>query len=268
MELADSFIPTAGTVGLLPIVTYFFMVVAMFVFLGLFIVALASRSTLPPGPTPSRYQLLPVGMAVAAAVSGLVYYLIQSYYQDLLAELPAVPDATDRQTLIRESYNAIGQYRYMAWFVTTPLLLMLVVAPLRLSWESNKRLLAGLFAAALLMVFTGYIGHQQVSFDNEIQAGPKVGWGSLSVLCYGYISVTLYRRGKALDQAHGHFRTMALLLAGSWGIHWLVYGLTVSAVDFNWLHIASTLTDVISQLGIGLTSYLTWSNPKMVSSSS
>jgi hypothetical protein len=138
---------------------------------------------------------------------------------------------------------------------------------LRLPWQANKRRLTGLLAAALLMVFTGYIGHQQLSFDNEIQAGAKIGWGSISALCYGYISVTLYQLWKASDQAHWYFRTLALLFAGSWGVHLLVYGLTVSPIAFNWLHIANTLTDVISQLGASVVSYVTWSNSKTVSSS-
>ena len=55
---------------------------------------------------------------------------------------------------------------------------------------------------------------------------------------------------------------MALLFVGSWGIYLLIYGLTVFPIDFNWLHIACTLTDVVSQMGIGLISYLTWSNSK------
>ncbi|WP_020605100.1 bacteriorhodopsin [Spirosoma spitsbergense] len=262
MEIADSFIPTAGAVGLLPMVTYFFMVVAMFISLGIFITAITQNRSQPSNLTVHPQQLVPTLLAVVSASTGLVYYLIQLHYHDLLAEFPTVSDATDRQTLIRESYNAIGQYRYVAWFMTAPLLLLLVIAPLRLPWESSKRLLTGLLAAALLMVFTGYIGHQQVSFDNEIQPGPKLGWGSISLVCYGYISITLYRRWKASGQAQGHFRTMALLFVGSWGIYLLGYGLTVLPIDFNWLHITYTITDVTSQIGIGLISYVTWSDSK------
>ena len=265
MEIADSFIPTAGAVGLLPMVTYFLMVVATFIFLGIFITSITRNQASGLNAHPQRL-VLPV-LAVVSASTGLVYYLLQVYYHDLLAEFPAVSDATDRQTLIRESYNAIGQYRYVAWFITAPLLLMLVVAPLRLSWEANRRLLTGLLAAALLMVFTGYIGHQQLSFDNEIQTGPKLGWGAVSVLCYGYISITLHRLWKDKGQSHGQFRTMALLFAGSWGIYLLGYGLTVLPLDFNWLHIVYTVTDVVSQTGIGLISYLTWSDRNAMTSS-
>ncbi|WP_332368576.1 hypothetical protein [Spirosoma telluris] len=54
MEVANTFIPTAGTVGLLPMVTYFFLVVAMFVFLGMFIFSLVpKKSSLPEQVPPS-----------------------------------------------------------------------------------------------------------------------------------------------------------------------------------------------------------------------
>ena len=205
MELADSFIPAAGAVGLLPMVTYFFLVVATFIFLGIFILAITQNRNQTSNLNAHSQRLVLSLLAISSAVTGLVYYLLQLYYRDLLAEFPAVSDATDRQTLIRESYNAIGQFRYMAWFITAPLLLALAISPLRLPWESSKRLLTGLFAAALLMVFTGYIGHQQLTFDNEILAGAKLCWGGVSLLCYGYIVITLYRHWKASGQAQGHF---------------------------------------------------------------
>lgn len=262
MEIADSFVPTAGIVGLLPIVTYFFMVVAVFIALGIFITAVTLNRNQPSDLTAHPHHLVPIILAIVSASTGLVYYLIQLYYHNLLAEFPAVSDTTDRQTLIRESYNAIGQYRYMAWFMTAPLLLLVVISPLSLLWKSNKQLLIRLLSAALLMVFTGYIGHQQLSFDNEIQAGPKLGWGGVSLLCYGYISITLYRLWKDKGQSHRNFGIMALLFVGSWGIYLLGYGLTVLSIDFNWIHIAYTLTDLVSQIGIGLVSYLTWPDSK------
>lgn len=255
MEIGDSFIPTAGAVGLLPMVTYFFMVVAMLVFLGIFIAAYACTKYQPPGPQ----RLVLTLIAVDAAVSGMVYFLLQFYYHELLTELPAVTDVADRQTLIREAYNAFGSYRCMAWFITTPLLLLLVIAPLRLRWQSNKRLLMSLFVASLLLVFTGYIGSQQLSFDNEIQAGPWLGWGSLPVLCYGYISITFYRLWKSVSQANGYFSNMARLFVISQGIYIACYFLTLSSIDFNWIHLARTLTDVVSQAGIGLFACLSWS---------
>ncbi len=244
-------------------VTYFFMVVAGFIFLGIFILAVTQNRTQPLNLTTHSQRLMPSLMAVGSATAGLVYYLLQLHYRDLLAEFPAVSDAADRQTLIRESYNALGQYRYVAWFITAPTLLVLVVAPLNLSWKASKQLVIRLLVASLFMVLTGYIGHQQLSFDNEIMVGPKLMWGGISLLGYGYITMTLYRLWKEQGQSTGHFRTMALLFVGSWGIYLLGYGLTVLPIDFNWLHITCTLTDAVSHIGIGLISYLAWSDSKV-----
>ncbi len=263
MEIVDSFIPTAGAVGLLPMVTYFFMVVAMFVFLGLFIFALASRSTLPPGPTLSHYQLMPVGMAVAAAVSGLVYYLIQSYYHDLLAELPAVPDATDRQTLIRESYNAIGQYRYMAWIITTPLLLVQGVLLLKIDLRESIRPILTLFITGSLLAFAGYIGHQQLSFDNEIVVGPKLLVSPVVCVCYAVIFIGFRRFDRAYATLPVTYRLAKRIVLVSLGIYVACYFLTLSNIDFNWIHLILTLTDVISQAGVGLLAYLAWSGSRI-----
>ena len=259
MEIADSFVPTAGTVGLLSMVTYFFMVVAVLISLAIFITTITQNRNQPSPPNMPPRRLVLTLLAIASASTGLAYCLIQLYYHHVLTEFPIVSDATDRQTLIRESYNAIGQYRYMVWFVTAPILLILVVAPLGLPWKTNKRLVVSLLAATLLMVFTGYIGHQQLSFDNEIMTGPKLMWGGISFLCYGYIAISLYRLWKEKGQSDRQFRTMALVFVSSWGIYLLGYGLTVSSIDFNWIHIAYTLTDMVSQISIGLISYVTWS---------
>ena len=88
MESTNTFIPTAGLVGLLPMLTYFFLVVAAFVFLGLFLFGvLASRAQLLANP---KRWLMPVLITIAAAVSGLIYFVIQSHYYTMLADLAPV----------------------------------------------------------------------------------------------------------------------------------------------------------------------------------
>ena len=255
MNLADHFIPTAGAVGLLPMVTYFFMVVAILAFLGLFILALTACAVSLVGLTAPQHRHLPVLTAVAAAVTGLIYYLIQSYYFSLLAELPPVSDPADRQTLIREAYNAIGQYRYMAWFITTPLLLIQLFALLNLQLQANKRMLVTLLGAALFMVFAGYLGHEQLSFDNEIQVGPKVSWGLASALAFGFIAFTLNRLGKESGKAYPNSRPALFIFLAGWAVYFLGYFLTTLAVDFNWIHMAYTLMDLVTVTGIGLISF-------------
>lgn len=261
MEVADSFLPTAGTVGLLPMVTYFFLIVAMFAFLGTFIFALVS----PRMPVP--VQGSPIFSAVSSltlsstAIAGLTYYLIQSYYHTTLSEIATVGDSTDRQTLIRESYNAIGQYRYIAWFITTPLLLFQLIALLRIRLYDNKRRVVGLLMATLFMVFASYIGHEQLSFDNEIQIVPKLVWGLIALIDYVSILFTLNRLWKEFGgQAHPAFRLAYQLIAGTWAIYFIGYFLTLAPIDFNWIHLAFTIADMVSLIGVGLIVYVATTN--------
>ncbi|CAN5501070.1 hypothetical protein BH09BAC4_BH09BAC4_18120 [soil metagenome] len=255
MEVTNSFIPTAGVVGLLPMVTYFFLVVTMFAFIGNFIFALSTQSTVS-----SEHRVTHALTAIIAVVAGASYYVIQSYYHSMLAELATVTDINDRQTLIRESYNAIGQYRYMAWALTTPLLLIQIVSILKADLLVIKRQLVILLAASFFMVLAGYIGHQQLSFDNEILPGPKLIWGVISALGYVMMLLTLYRLWKQFgDQIppsqQRTYQQIALTIATFWGVYILGYLLTVVDIDFNWIHSAYTIGDLIIYVGIGLLVY-------------
>lgn len=255
MEVTNSFIPTAGVVGLLPMVTYFFLVVTMFAFIGNFIFTLSTQSAIS-----SEYRVIHALTTVIAVVAGASYYVIQSYYHNMLAELATVTDINDRQTLIRESYNAIGQYRYMAWAITTPLLLIQIVSVLKAELIVIKRQLVMLLAASFFMVLTGYIGHQQLSFDNEILPGPKLIWGAISALGYVVILLTLYRLWKQFgDQISPNqqrtYQQMALIIATFWSVYLLGYLLTVVDIDFNWIHSVYTIGDLVTCIGIGLLIY-------------
>ncbi|WP_461092063.1 bacteriorhodopsin [Spirosoma gilvum] len=261
MEVAHSFIPTAGTAGLLPMITYFFLIVAMIAFAGNFVFTLFSYTRLSSTPEIPPYKQMPNILAICAVALGFVYYLIQTHYHEMLAELPTVTDPNDRQTLMRESYNAIGQYRYMGWAITTPLLLlhMLLVANLRL--DVIKRPLASLLLSTVFMVLASYIGHQQLSFDNEIQVGPKLTWGLIALMDYVFILFTLNRIRTGFAEATRsnqpliRFTVLPILI--SWGLYLLGYFLTLLPIDFNWIHILLTLTDLVSSIDIGLVAYLT-----------
>ncbi|UFH55951.1 bacteriorhodopsin [Spirosoma sp. KNUC1025] len=256
MEVSNMFIPTAGAVGLLPMVTYFFLVVALFVFAGNFIFGLASLPTIR-----AERRMTSTLTIVVSAIAGLSYYLIQAYYRDMLADLAAVPNDIDRQTLIRESYNAIGQYRYIDWFISAPLLLIQVISVLNWRLADSKRMLTGLLMSASFLFFAAYIGHQQLSFDNEIQVGQKVIWGLLATIDYVFVFFTLNRLGKQADgqttpESLRVYRLLVLTIITCWGIHLLGYFLTVLQVDFNWIHLIFTITDLISQVGIGIAIYV------------
>ncbi|QIP16731.1 bacteriorhodopsin [Spirosoma aureum] len=262
MKLSDTFIPTAGAVGLLPMVTYFLLMVTMYAFLGNFIFALSARTRVS-----SSYQTSQTLVAIISAIAGLSYFFIQGYYHDLLAELTTLSDAENRQTLIRESYNAIGQYRYMEWAVTTPLLLLNMVLMLRIDLRSVKRPLLIMLLADFFMILAGYIGEQQLAFDNEILVGPKLLWGGVAAIGYVMIPVTLRKFWKrfashALPQEQWAYRLMALSTVTFWGVYPIGYILTVFSFDTNWLHIAFSLADLINKIGVGLVTY--WAGKETV----
>lgn len=255
MDVATTFMPTAGVVGLLPMVTYFFLVVALFAFIGNFVFALATL----PGVRP-EYRISHVLTAVIAVVAAVSYHLIQSDYRDMLSELATVTDANDRQTLIRESYNAIGQYRYIDWFIAAPLLLIQIVFRLNLRLTDLKRPLTILLLAGVFLFFASYIGHQQLSFDNEIQVGQKVTWGLIATGAYALILFTLYRLWKQVSPQTNPLNKraywlMARTAAICWGIYLLAYFLTIAEIDFNWIQLIFTIADFITKVGVGIMGY-------------
>ena len=257
MEIAGSFVPTAGVVGVFPLVTYFLLIVATYSFLGTFIFSLASR---PAGTLQPDRHLVTTLTAIIAAISGFSYYRIQGHYHDVLADLATVTDANDRQTLIRESYNAIGQFRYMDWAVTMPLLLIQVVLLAKPQLAIRKQTLIKLIAGSFFMALTDYIGHQQLAFDNEILVVPKLLWGAISMLGYGIVLHTLVKLWKDIvNQGQSDLPSGYRLVAYALGVFGIMYPLgyilTFFAIDFNWLHVAYTLADISSKIGLGLIVY-------------
>ena len=251
MQIADTFIPTAGVVGVLPVITYFFLVVTFFTLLGTSIFTLI---TLPD--THTAHRSFYATTAVVTLVAALVYYSVQLYYRDVLTELATVTDANDRQTFIRESFNALGQYRYLTWFIAAPLLLRQTTGRLNLKPNNTKWSLAVLLLAGSFYFFVSYIGHQQLSFDNEIQAGPKAIWGVIAIGNYLFILFMLNRFQKSSDkQTSPVYRQMALVISIGWGIYLVGYFLTLTPLDFNWVHNVLTLTDVSSLVGMSAISY-------------
>ncbi len=259
MEIADSFVPTAGVVGVFPLVTYFLLIVATYGFLGTFILVLASHTGTR---SLQNRNLTTILTAIIAAISGFSYYRLQGYYHDVLADLVTVANASDRQVLLRESYNAIGQFRYMDWAITIPLLLIQVALMAKLQSAVRTQALIKLAAGSFFMVLTGYIGHQQLAFDNEILVGPKLLWGAISMLGYGVVLQTLFPLWKqAISQAQSGLHPKYRLIAYALGIFGVIYPLgyllTCLDIDFNWIHIAYTIADVTSKIGIGLIIYFT-----------
>ncbi|QNE40018.1 hypothetical protein F1C16_10835 [Hymenobacter sp. NBH84] len=256
MHLSDIFIPTAANVGVLSMVVYFFMLVAMYAFLANLIFTLTTHSSIVP-----EHRITRVMGAIIAAVAGLSYYFIQDYYRHMLADLSALGTEAERQELIRTSYNAIGQYRYMDWAVTTPLLLLKMVSMLRVEPSKAKGAITALLLADFFMVLTGYIGEQQLDAAGHILVGPKLFWGAVSTVGYLVVPFVLYRLwNRFKDQAkpieRKSFKIIALSTVTTWGVYPLGYVLSVLDIDMNWIHLSFSVADIINKVGLSVVVYL------------
>lgn len=258
MTFFQKFLPTAATVGLLPMITWFFMLIALYAFVGNFIFALASKNSVAPEHRISRHYT-----AVIAAIAGISYFLIQDYYKDMLHQLSTINSPEAQDLLVRKSYNAIGQLRYMDWAVTTPLLLMKMTAMLKVHYRKYRSMINALLAADLFMIITGYIGEQQLGANGEILVGPKLIWGAVSTIGYVIVVYVLYKiwqdfsnQSYVKEPERQAYKVMGLLVVTMWGVYPIGYILTaVSSIDTNWIHISFSIADVINKVGVGAVSY-------------
>ncbi len=103
MTFGDSFVPTTGEVGILPVLTYSFMALAAYSFLGNLIFSLATRGSVAP-----EHRISRVYGASIAAVAGVSYLLITHFYHEMLHGLSKLTSPEKRAALLRHSYQAIG----------------------------------------------------------------------------------------------------------------------------------------------------------------
>ncbi|QJD77608.1 bacteriorhodopsin [Spirosoma rhododendri] len=254
MELSETFIPTAGTVGLLPMLVYYSLIVTSLVFLAQAAFTFTTRPLAEP-----EHQVSHIISGVIAIVAGYAYFQMQGFYHDMLAELATVADPTDRQTLMRESYPAISQYRYMDWAITTPLLLLTMVRLLNVPLRDVARPIILMLVADLFMIVTGYIGEQQLTFDQEAIVGPKLIWGAVSTVGYVLVPWTLYklyRQYGASPKLDRTFQLVALTTVTFWGIYPIGYILSAVGVDTNIIHIALCFGDVVNKTGVAALLFL------------
>ena len=242
-------------------VTYFFLLVATFAFAGLFVFSLIALFT-TGSVAPRSTSRLPLALIpVVAMVSAGAYHMLQDFYHDVLAGLVTVTDATDRQTFLREAYHSLSQYRYVAWFINTPVLVLQVVCLLPVRLWRDRRPLISLALGSLTTVFFSFIGHQQLSFDNEVQAGPMAMWGFVAFAVFGFTAFTLNRFQKAHNvPAQPGFRLAALTLGVVWIIYFIGYFFTLSPIDVNVIQLGLTLADVVSAIGISTVVLLVYTN--------
>lgn len=257
MTFGDSFLPTAGEVGILPMLTYFFMVLAAYSFLGNFIFSLATRGSVAP-----EHRISRVYGAIIAAVAGVSYLLITHFYHEMLHELSRLGAGSPQASgLVRHSYQAIGQLRYIDWAVTTPLLLLKALSMLRIKFRDAAGAIVLLLLADFFMVLTGYIGEQQLTPAGEIIVGSKLLWGAISTVGYlvvPFVLLRLYRRFAAQgnDQERWGFRFIGYTTVTSWGVYPLGYLLTLTTIDLNYIHLAFSIADIFNKTGVAIVAYL------------
>ena len=257
MNFAGDFIPTADKVGLLPMLTYFCMTVAAYSFLANIIFSLTTRTGVAPEHRTSR-----VLTAVIAAVAGVSYLLITMFYHHYLETLAATNDAAGRDLLTRQAYNAIGQYRYMDWAITTPLLLLKMTSMLRVRSGEASGALTALLVADLFMIVTGYVGEQQLGAGGEILVGAKLMWGAISTVGYVVVVIIMYRLWKQFSERaeaeeRWGYKMMAYTVVTFWGVYPIGYILTCfQVVDLNWVQLSFSVADIINKVGVGVIAYI------------
>ena len=257
MFFETQFLPMAGEVGLLPVITWFFMLVTFYAFVANAIFALATRTSVAPVHRNSRTLT-----AIIAVVAGISYYFIQEYYRHMLAEVADTEDPVAGGLLEQVSFSAINQLRYIDWAVTTPLLLLKTTQMLRVRFVQAPLAITIMLLADLLMVITGYIGEQQVLADGTMLVGAKLIWGGISTVFYLIIPIVLFRfwvryRAQAHPEEQRAFRLMALTTVTTWGVYPLGYVASVLPnVDMDWIHISFSVADVLNKVGVGFIAYL------------
>ncbi len=256
MMFSTDFVPTAGEVGLLPMLTYFFMTLACYCFLGnVFFCLLTNQSVAPEHRISRAYG------GVIALVAGVSYLLITRFYHGMLHDLSQLSSPEARAALIRHSYQAIGQYRYMDWAVTTPLLLLKASSMLRIRYREAATAITVMLLADFFMVLAGYIGEQQLTAAGEIITSGKLLWGAISTVGYVVAVVALYGLYKRFaargnDTERWGFRFIGLTTVTTWGVYPLGYLLTMTSIDLSYVHIAFSIFDIFNKVGIAVVAYL------------
>lgn len=258
MHFQEFFVTHAGPVGLLQVVTEYILVITALSFFAMMIFSLATKSSTAP-----EHRTSSVLTALICFVAGCSYLVIRTYYHAMLETLIKSNDPVERHNLIYSAYIAIGQFRYMDWTVTTPLLLLKNVLLLRVKPSQVPGTLFVLLTADALMVFTGYLGEQQVDANGVMLAGPHYFWGFISTVFYLVIPFILYRvYQRFADQAEPEerraYRWLAIATVTTWGVYPLGYMVPTlfPQANLNWLHIAFSVADVYNKIGLGVVAYL------------
>ncbi len=161
------------------------------------------------------------------------------------------------------AFIGIGQFRYMDWLITTPLLLIKMLTVLRINFSKARKIIALMIFGDVFMIITGFIGEQQFTANGDILVSSHMIWGAISTIGYilllwGLYSLWNSNKENALPEERKAFKLMALTTVTFWGVYPIGYILeaVVPSLDPNWLHIAYSVADLINKAGIGIIAYL------------
>ncbi len=261
MRFQEFFVTTAGQAGLLAVFTEFILVITAFSFFGMTLFSLATKGSVAP-----EHRTSSALTAVICFVAGCSYLVIRTYFHAMLETLVKIPltDTKARHDLIYSAYIAIGQFRYMDWTVTTPLLLIKTVEMLKIKPRQIPGALTVLLVADVLMVVTGYIGEQQIDPSTGVMlATPHYVWGLISTIFYLFIPVILlqlyrtYAANVEPEEARA-YRWLAWATVTTWGVYPLGYMVPTlfPGADLNWIHVFFSIGDVWNKVALGVVAYL------------
>ena len=241
--------------NLLQVFTYYILIITAFGFVASFFFSWFTRTHVAPEHNTSR-----VLTAVICVVAAISYFTISMHYKTYLGE---VTDGSTGNLDPHRAFIGIGQFRYMDWLITTPLLLIKMLTVLRINFNKAKKIIALMLFGDVFMIITGFIGEQQFTSTGAIDISSHMIWGAISTVGYIVVLWALYtlwnkEKGNALPEERKAFKLMALTTVTFWGVYPIGYILeaVVPSLDPNWLHIAYSVADLINKAGIGIIAYL------------
>jgi bacteriorhodopsin len=225
---------------------FYSLVVTAFAMFAMFVYTWNSKSEIG-----ARYRPAVLASLCIVGVAGLSYLVLALKWNsgfDLVGNVYQ-PNAEARATLYP---------RYIDWTVTVPLLTAELLAVGSLAGAKARNLRFSTMGAAVLMIFTGFMGSQVLAQGRD--TGALVLWGCISTVFYIYLYVALIgsvRRSLPTmsPEAGASYRNATILLLATWGVYPLVYAIPVFFdVTPAWLvgiQLAFSVTDITAKVGFG-----------------